>query len=160
IAQVLTNLLSNAVKFTSARGRIHVRLRQVGTRLEVSVADTGEGMDPAFLPHIFDSFRQADASRSRKHGGLGLGLALVKQLTELHGGTVEARSDGIGKGSTFLVNLPLIGSELLRSGTNDGEEAPEQRDFDLAGLRVLLLDDDPDSVEMQRRLLEGCRAEV
>jgi PAS domain S-box-containing protein len=106
LQQIVSNLLSNAVKFTPPNGRIDVILERSGDSAVFTVSDTGEGISPEFLPHVFDRFRQADSSQARKHGGLGIGLALVRQLVELHGGTVEAESAGKGKGATFTVTLP------------------------------------------------------
>jgi signal transduction histidine kinase len=99
--------LTNAVKFTPSGGRIQVRLDRSDTRLIVRVSDTGEGIPAEFMPHVFERFRQADSSQSRRHGGLGIGLSLVRQLVELHGGTVQVESAGKGQGATFIVSLPL-----------------------------------------------------
>ena len=107
LQQVVWNLLTNAVKFTPKGGRVQVLLERVNSHVEISVIDTGMGIRPEFLPHVFERFRQADASTTRRHGGLGLGLAIVKQLVELHGGTVRAKSPGEGQGSTFVVSLPI-----------------------------------------------------
>jgi signal transduction histidine kinase len=107
LRQIAWNLLSNAVKFTPGGGRIQVRLTAAGAGVELQVEDTGSGIDPAFLPHVFDHFRQADQSMTREHGGLGLGLAIVRHLVELHGGTISASSDGAGKGATFTIKLPV-----------------------------------------------------
>ncbi len=111
LKQVFWNLLSNAVKFTAAGGRIEVSQRSTGSSVEVRVVDTGQGIEPGFLPHLFERFRQADASTSRKHGGLGLGLAIVQQIVELHGGAVRAESGGAGTGATFTVAIPLMPAE-------------------------------------------------
>jgi signal transduction histidine kinase len=108
LQQVVWNLLSNGVKFTPKGGRVDIRLERIDSHVHITVSDTGEGINSAFLPHIFERFRQADGSLSRKHGGLGLGLSIVHHLIELHGGTVEATSNGEGQGSTFLVKLPVI----------------------------------------------------
>lgn len=107
LQQILWNLLSNAIKFTPSGGRIEIIVEQIGSSLEINIHDTGSGISPDFMPYVFDRFRQADASLSRQHGGLGVGLAIVKQLVELHGGTVRAESAGVGKGSSFIVALPL-----------------------------------------------------
>ena len=107
LQQVVWNLLTNAVKFTPKGGRVQVLLERVNSHVEISVIDTGIGIRPEFLPHVFERFRQADSSTTRRHGGLGLGLAIVKQLAELHGGTVRAKSPGEGQGSTFVVSLPI-----------------------------------------------------
>ena len=108
LQQVIWNLLSNAVKFTSIGGSIDIIVHREDEHVRIAVHDTGQGIRPDFLPYVFDRFRQADASTTRKHGGLGLGLAIVRQIVELHGGSVEAMSDGEGCGSTFVVSLPLI----------------------------------------------------
>jgi signal transduction histidine kinase/ActR/RegA family two-component response regulator len=111
LQQVFWNLLSNAVKFTRARGQIEVRLDSDGAHVEVAVSDNGEGIDPQFLPHVFDRFRQADSSRNRMHAGLGIGLAIVRHVVELHGGSVRGASEGTGRGTTFAVNLPIAPDE-------------------------------------------------
>jgi signal transduction histidine kinase/ActR/RegA family two-component response regulator len=167
LQQVLWNLLSNAVKFTPKDGRILVTLRRAGSHLEVAVQDTGAGIAPQFLPHVFDRFRQADASTTRRHGGLGLGLSIVKQLVELHGGTVGVTSEGLGRGATFVVSLPVAAVRAPRpSPAPDRAEAvpapPEVvgEPADIAGLQVLLVDDDRDTRDMVQRLLEERRAAV
>ncbi|HTN86502.1 MAG TPA: hybrid sensor histidine kinase/response regulator, partial [Sorangium sp.] len=166
IQQVVWNLLSNAVKFTPAGGRIDIALRRAGAFAEVSVTDTGAGIAPQFLPHLFERFRQADASSTRKYGGLGIGLSIVKHLVELHGGTVEVASGGEGQGATFTVRLPLAGvSTEARSATEPpGEERAEAlSDYpgaDLTGVRVLVVDDQPDAREVAQRVLEECGAKV
>jgi signal transduction histidine kinase len=120
LQQVVWNLLANAIKFTPANGRVAVRLERAGTDVQISVSDTGQGIAPEFLPFVFDRFRQADGTRTRRHGGLGLGLAIVRHLIELHGGTVRATSDGEGRGATFTLTLPLANAEeCARSRTND-----------------------------------------
>ena len=169
LQQVFWNLLSNSIKFTPKGGRVQVVLERVHSHLEVSISDTGQGIPADFLPHVFDRFRQEDASASRQHGGLGLGLAIVKQLVELHGGTVRARSAGAGQGSTFVVVLPLT---VLQAGVAFGpaerrppEEGagfsrpPEARP-DLTGVRVLVVDDEPDARLLVARLLKDCGAVV
>src|SRR5688572_2020170 len=108
LQQILWNLLSNAVKFTNRGGKVQVRLQRVNSHLEVSVSDTGVGIPPEFLPHVFERFRQADGGITRERGGLGLGLSIAKQLTEMHGGTIEAASGGVGEGATFTLKLPLM----------------------------------------------------
>ena len=164
LQQVFRNLLSNAVKFTPKGGRIQVALERVNSHLEVSVADTGDGIPPDFLPCVFDRFRQAEDATTRRHGGLGLGLAIVKQIVELHGGTVKAKSPGENQGSTFTVALPLQvvhSTEPDRfhpqaeSGQNQSYQVP-----DLAGVKVLVVDDEPDARDIVRRLLVGQHAEV
>src|SRR5206468_5748018 len=110
LQQVIWNLLSNAIKFTPKRGKVVVLLERVNSHIEVTTTDTGEGIDPEFLPFVFDRFRQADSTTTRQHRGLGLGLAIARHLVEIHGGVISARSDGAGAGATFMVRLPLVGS--------------------------------------------------
>jgi len=161
LQQVFWNLLSNAIKFTGRGGRVQVLLERINSHLEVSVIDTGEGIEPAFLPHIFDRFRQADASTTRRHGGLGLGLAIVKQLVELHGGTIRAKSPGKTMGATFIAALPLTvvhpEAEPMPSRRHPTAE-PVALALDswpqIAGLRVLVVDDEPDARALLRRLFE------
>ena len=107
LQQIIWNLLSNAVKFTPRGGLVQVRLSRVNSHVEIAVGDTGQGIAPEFLPHVFDRFRQADQKITRQHGGLGLGLSIVRHLVELHGGTVRAESEGAGLGATFTVRLPF-----------------------------------------------------
>src|SRR6185437_13819527 len=126
LQQVFWNLLTNAVKFTARGGRVTITLARINSHLEVEVADTGEGIDPAFLPHVFDRFRQADASSSRRHGGLGLGLSIVKQLVELHGGTIIAKSPGRGGGSTFRLGLPLMPTSADPSESEESRQHPRR----------------------------------
>ena len=161
LQQVFWNLLSNAIKFTPRGGRVQVLLERINSHLEVSVIDTGEGIDPAFLPHIFDRFRQADATTTRRHGGLGLGLAIVKQLIELHGGTIRARSPGKGQGATFVASLPLTvlhpeaePQPSRRHPSAESAAMPVDSDVQLAGVRVLVVDDEPDARALLRRLFE------
>jgi PAS domain S-box-containing protein len=166
LQQVFWNLLTNAIKFTARDGRVRVLLERVNSHLEVSVADTGEGIAPEFLPYVFDRFRQADASITRRHGGLGLGLAIVKQLVELHGGSVRATSLGLGQGSTFLVMLPLAAihtdqpSEPDRRHPKASSTAAkaEAGCVTLDGVKVLVVDDEPDARALVKRLLEECQA--
>ena len=164
LQQVVWNLLSNAVKFTPRGGRVAVRVERVDSQAQIQVTDSGRGIDPAFLPHIFERFRQADSSTRRSEGGLGLGLAIVRHLAELHGGSVSAESRGFGQGSTFTVQLPLRAVRLpvatsapARTVTPPPPVAPLP---DLNGLRVLVLDDEPDAREAIAAVLEGCAAEV
>jgi PAS domain S-box-containing protein len=166
LQQVIWNLLSNAVKFTPKGGRVQVVLARVGSNVEISVSDTGQGLDPSFLPHVFERFTQADASAAREHGGLGIGLSIVKQLVELHGGTVHAVSEGIGKGATFSVRLPVavMNMTLLESRAQHPKAlllASVQHDPpDLTGVRVLVVDDERDARELVRHVLQDCGAEV
>jgi signal transduction histidine kinase len=117
IQQVVWNLLSNAVKFTPTGGRVEISLKRTGTQAEIVVRDDGAGIDLDFLPHVFEHFRQADSTSTRKHGGLGLGLAIVRRLVELHGGTVAAESEGEGRGATFRIRLPLLRRPSRKNGT-------------------------------------------
>lgn len=166
LPQVAWNLLSNAVKFTPRGGTVRITLRGTGDHVRLTVADTGQGIAPEFLPHVFERFRQADASSTRAHGGLGLGLAIVKQIVELHGGCVHAESDGTGRGSTFVVELPRrVATAPLAPGAADSRAvAPATPGVDsatpLAGVKVLAVDDDPDAIEIIRRVLETAGARV
>jgi PAS domain S-box-containing protein len=165
LQQVFWNLLTNAVKFTPAAGRIDVVLERVNSHVEVSVEDTGIGIKPEFLAFVFDRFRQADASITRRHGGLGLGLSIVKHLVELHGGTVRVKSAGEGQGTTFIVALPISVARTTDSGRH---ERPGFGDVDLfsvdlpslAGVTVLIVDDEPDARLLVTRIVEerGARA--
>ncbi|WP_437719824.1 PAS domain S-box protein [Sorangium sp. So ce861] len=166
LQQVAWNLLSNAAKFTPAGGRIDVALRRVDAHAELSVTDTGPGIAPQFLPHLFERFRQADASSTRKHGGLGIGLSIVKHLVELHGGTVQVTSPGEGRGATFTVKLPLAGLSPRAPGATQrppaarAEPAAAYPVDELTGVRVLVVDDQPDAREVAQRVLEDCAARV
>ncbi len=168
LQQVMWNLLSNAIKFTPKGGRVQVLLERVNSHIEVSVIDTGEGIRAEFLPHVFDRFRQADASTTRRHGGLGLGLAIAKQLVELHGGDIRVKSSGAGMGATFTVSLPLavIHPEPAREPQRrhpvsaTANTIPMESCQSLAGLKVLVVDDEPDARALIRRLLEDCDAVV
>lgn len=170
LQQVLWNLLTNAVKFTHKDGRILVALSRINSHVEIEVTDNGEGIAPTFLPHVFDRFRQADASTTRRHGGLGLGLSIVKQLVELHGGTIVANSAGLGSGATFRISLPLMAT------ADDPQDASPPREHparsinpeptslvemgELKGVRVLVVDDEPDARALIRRFLQDCHADV
>lgn len=167
LQQVFWNLLSNSIKFTPRGGVVQVILRQPNSHVEVSVEDTGEGIAPDFLPHVFDRFRQQDASTTRKHGGLGLGLAIVKQLVELHGGSIKTESAGQGQGATFVVSLPLD----VAPGGSSGEVVPaalgssfsshlSDTRLSLRGVKVLVVDDEEDARHLIRRLLEESEAKV
>jgi PAS domain S-box-containing protein len=162
LQQVVWNLLSNAVKFTPPGGSVQVTLTKVGAKVQIRVTDTGEGIPPEFLAHIFERFRQADASFSRIHGGLGIGLALVQQLTELHGGTVKAASEGKGRGATFVIELPIgdpTGPRFSAPAPAGGDLAACEP-LGLRGARALLVDDEPDVLGLLQRLLEECAMEV
>ncbi len=165
LQQVFWNLLTNAVKFTPTGGHINVVMERVNSHLEVMVEDSGMGIPPEFLSFVFDRFRQADASTTRRHGGLGLGLSIVKHLVELHGGQVRAKSAGEGQGSTFIVALPI---SVIHSDDNPSAERPSFSEVDVAtlelpmltGVRVLVVDDQPDARALICRLVEeskgGC----
>jgi CheY-like chemotaxis protein len=166
LQQVFWNLLSNAIKFTPKGGHVQVLLERVDSHVEVSIIDTGEGISPEFLPYIFDRFQQADASTTRRHTGLGLGLAIVKHLVELHGGSVRAKSGGLGKGATFIVSLPLT---VLHPPPDEWEpQHPQSKPPDvpllpaisLKNVDVLVVDDEPDARNLLKRLLEACGAAV
>ena len=151
LQQVVWNLVSNAVKFTPAGGEVTVRLDRINSHLEISVRDTGAGIHSDFLPHVFDRFRQADGSTTRAHGGLGLGLAIVRHLVELHGGEAVADSSGVGKGSTFIVRLPLmisVESQVHAEIDKNPRVSSDQASASLDGLRVLIVDDEEDAREL------------
>jgi CheY-like chemotaxis protein len=146
---VLLNLLWNAIKFTPQGGKVTLRLRKSEGWLEAEVEDTGEGIDPGFMPHIFERFRQADMGESRAHTGLGIGLALSRQLVELHGGTLTAHSDGPGKGATFRLRLPWIDARARSAPEPDpsGESTAPSSEARLRGVTVLLVEDDENTRE-------------
>ncbi|HKG59874.1 MAG TPA: PAS domain S-box protein [Pyrinomonadaceae bacterium] len=166
LQQVVWNLLSNAIKFTPRGGRVQIRSERVNSHLEIVVSDTGQGISPDFLPHVFDRFRQADQKTSRQHGGMGLGLAIVRHLVEMHGGTVRANSDGEGKGACFTVMLPI--SPVYQVDASGGRVHPGARDLlpppdsadRLDGLRILAVDDEADTRELLRQGLEFLGAKV
>ncbi len=167
LQQVFWNLLSNAVKFTPRDGNVQILLERVNSHLEISVIDSGEGIEPQFLPHVFDRFRQADATTTRMHGGLGLGLAIVRQLVELHGGSVRAKSAGHGAGATFIVHLPLSAVISDHNATRERRHpaspslpTPVEACAEMAGVTVVVVDDEPDARALLRRLLEDCDAKV
>jgi PAS domain S-box-containing protein len=159
LQQVIWNLLSNAVKFTPSGGRVDVRLERMDPHICITVSDTGKGIPPDFLPYMFDRFRQADASSTRRYGGLGLGLALVKYLVELHGGTVEAFSGGEGKGATFKVLLP-VRAVLEPLESEDALALAEPEKATLAGIRVLVVDDEDDARELVKAVIAKYGADV
>ncbi|MBH8566020.1 PAS domain S-box protein [Nostoc sp. CENA67] len=164
LQQIVWNLLSNAVKFTSKGGIVTVQLDRIDSRVQIRVSDTGGGIAPEFLPYVFERFRQADSSTTRSHGGLGLGLAIVRHLVELHGGTVFAESPGIGQGATFIVNLPMkalafnINKPQQLSPSNDGKNVNSLPT--LNGLRVLVVDDEPDTRKLLTTALGQFGAQV
>lgn len=160
LQQVIWNLLSNAVKFTPEGGRIEVRLEYTDSHAKLTVADTGKGISKDFLPYVFDRFRQADSSTTRVFGGLGLGLAIVRHLVELHGGSVRAESPGVNLGSTFVASIPMIATRLENSSkTYNGEHAGDDLSM-LKGLRVLVVDDEPDARQLMSHLITRTGAEV
>ncbi|MEA5625912.1 PAS domain-containing protein [Nostoc sp. UHCC 0251] len=156
LQQIVWNLLSNAIKFTPKGGRVEIRLQQLDNQAEIIVSDTGKGINPEFLPYIFESFRQEDVSVTRKYGGLGLGLAIVRQLVEAHGGTITADSAGVGFGATFTVQLPLLNVEPEIKQT---DKLPQPA-LELTGIKVLTVDDDADARELLTVLLTEYGATV
>ncbi|MBF2062942.1 MAG: PAS domain S-box protein [Calothrix sp. C42_A2020_038] len=167
LQQVIWNLLSNAIKFTPKNGKVQVILKRVDSRLEVSVTDTGLGINPEFLPYVFERFSQADGSITRKHGGLGLGLSIVRGLTELHGGSVTAKSDGEGMGATFTISLPIaavIPSQVKQNKVKYSSTCTRnENDFEqilLPGVKILVVDDEADARELIRYVLEEAAADV
>ncbi|MBV9210441.1 MAG: PAS domain S-box protein, partial [Acidobacteria bacterium] len=172
LQQVIWNLLSNAIKFTPKGGQVDIRLARRGSLSRITLSDTGIGIAPEFLPYVFDRFRQADGSISRRHGGLGLGLAIVRHLVELHGGTVRAESLGEGQGATFTIEFPFLASrsaavKLIEDETPEAEAAAgtdEKRTFEcppaLENLKVLIVDDEPDARGLLTAVLERCGVRV
>ncbi len=167
LQQIVWNLISNAIKFTPEGGHVSVRLERNDSHVLVSVRDTGKGISAGFLPHVFDRFRQADSTMTRQHGGLGLGLAIVRQLVELHGGTVRVDSSGEGRGATFTVELPTITTQLVETNTLprvDEAQATIETFGDcppaLKGARVLVVDDETDAREIVTMILQQCGAKV
>ncbi|MEP0750825.1 ATP-binding protein [Trichocoleus sp. Lan] len=174
LQQIIWNLLTNAIKFTPEGGRVEVYLQGDRSHAEISVRDTGEGISPDFLPYVFDRFRQADNSITRSYTGLGLGLAIVRHLVELHGGTVRAESPGEGQGSTFIVKLPLLNSAGVKKRTeeeeslcssqssalNPQESPPTLWESPLDGLQILVVDDEADARELLKSILEQYGAEA
>jgi len=156
LQQIVWNLLSNAVKFTPNGGRIEVRLNEVGASAQLQVIDTGKGIQSDFLPYLFEAFRQEDNTTTRRFGGLGLGLSIVRQLVELHGGTVTAESLGEGQGVTFTVQFPISRQPFIRPTFS----SPDNQAIDLSGVRVLVVDDVTDSRELVAFVLEQSGAIV
>jgi CheY-like chemotaxis protein/anti-sigma regulatory factor (Ser/Thr protein kinase) len=163
LQQIVWNMLSNAVKFTPPGGSITVQLARDGGQGRISVADTGQGIKAEFLPYVFDRFRQADASTTRRHGGLGLGLSIVRQLVDLHGGTIEVQSPGENQGTTFTICMPLASERTLAGQAREQPQVMEPTDCPagmLDGLIVLVVDDEPDAREIIKRMLTRSHAEV
>ncbi|HTF90514.1 MAG TPA: PAS domain S-box protein, partial [Planctomycetota bacterium] len=166
LQQCFWNLLSNAIKFTPKGGRVQVSLARVNSQVEIAVVDNGQGIDPQFLPHVFERFRQADGTTTRFHGGLGLGLSIVKSIIELHGGSVHAHSAGLGQGATFTIELPVMvlgeSAEIRHQPDSQAQaQPPSQLDHpSLKGITVLAVDDEPDARGLVKRVLEDCGARV
>jgi signal transduction histidine kinase/ActR/RegA family two-component response regulator len=165
LKQIFWNLLSNAIKFTPKGGRVQIVVQRINSHVEIAVSDTGKGIDAAFLPYVFDRFRQADSTSTRAHGGLGVGLSIVRHLVELHAGSVRAESPGEGKGATFTVELPIAVVHAApaadRVHPNDDDAAPPALPVAmLAGLDILVVDDDADTLDTVRVLLEQSGARV
>jgi CheY-like chemotaxis protein/anti-sigma regulatory factor (Ser/Thr protein kinase) len=164
LQQVVWNLLSNAIKFTPKGGEVGVRVERSGSDVRVRVSDTGQGITPEFLPYVFDRFRQQDGSTTREHGGLGLGLAIVRHLVEQHGGSVTAESAGARRGATFTINLPIAAVKAPPGARGDAEAPPNPARGGgspaLAGVRVLVVDDQPDARELLALVLGRAGAEV
>jgi PAS domain S-box-containing protein len=159
LQQVVWNLLSNAIKFTPQGGRVEARLERVDPHIRITVSDTGKGISPDFLPYVFDRFHQSDTSSVRRHGGLGLGLALAKYLVELHGGTIEAESSGEGQGATFKVTLP-VRAVATPIGEAEGAPGAAKSSGELAGVRALVVDDEDDARELLKSALKHYGADV
>ena len=168
LQQVVWNLLSNAIKFTPRDGQVDIELGRNDSSVLITIRDNGAGIRPEFITHVFERFRQADASMTRRHGGLGLGLAIVKQLIEQHGGTVRAESAGEGQGASFTIELPLAKQQAPASGRASARAAmilptpstPEMTLRDLSGIDALVVDDDRDARELIKRILNDCGASV
>ncbi|MFL6333549.1 MAG: ATP-binding protein [Pyrinomonadaceae bacterium] len=165
LQQVIWNLLSNAIKFTPKGGAVGVRVERYGSDVRVRVSDTGQGISPEFLPHVFERFRQQDGSTTREHGGLGLGLAIVRHLVEQHGGHVSAESAGEQRGSTFTINLPIAAVKAPAGGRVSGDlpsiqTLPGESPATLGGLRILVVDDQPDARELLAIVLGRAGARV
>ena len=163
LQQIIWNLLSNAIKFTPRGGHVQLTLARVDSHVELAVTDTGRGVDRTFLPRLFQRFQQADGSTTRTQGGLGLGLAICRHLVELHGGSIEAASDGVGKGATFTVSLPMLAvratpTEVRRPPPTIDRQVAFERPADLAGLKVLVVDDQPDARDLIASVITHCGA--
>ena len=159
LQQIVWNLAVNAVKFTPENGRVFVKLKKVGTQAVIEIRDTGRGIEPEFVPYVFDHFRQENSANTREFGGLGLGLAIVKHLTELHGGTVAVSSPGLNRGATFSVKLPLMNISISESiNINPLDQSAQPSRF--KGLTLLVVDDEPDSLDILTLVLEEEGAEV
>jgi PAS domain S-box-containing protein len=163
LQQIVWNLLTNAIKFTPKKGRIHVVIKRVNSHVEICMTDTGQGIAPEFLGQVFDRFRQGESTTTRRYGGLGLGLSIVKHLTELHGGTVRVESEGIGLGSTFTISLPLQAArhdEAMADAQRLAQLDQAATEPDLSGIKVLVVDDEEDSLSVVSRILQRRGANV
>ncbi len=166
LQQIVWNLLTNAVKFTPKGGKIQIKVQRIDSHVEIVVSDSGVGISKEFLPHVFDRFRQADASTTRIHGGLGLGLSIVRQLVDLHGGNARVESEGEGKGATFIITLPFVGviNNQKEAEATHPVHSDELVSFEglptLEGLKVLVVDDEADTRELIREVLKECGSEV
>jgi signal transduction histidine kinase/ActR/RegA family two-component response regulator len=167
LLQVVWNFLSNAIKFTPRGGKVQLSLTRVSSQVEIRVCDTGEGIEPEFLPYVFDRFRQADGSTTRRHGGLGIGLAIAKQLVELHGGTVRAESAGLNQGALFVASLPIATvlenerpADLNRPHPDQSSRNGDHEAEPLDNVAILVVDDEPDACNVVKRVLERCNARV
>src|SRR5689334_9617175 len=166
LQQIVWNLLTNAVKFTPKEGKIQIKVQRVDSHVEIVVSDSGVGISKEFLPYVFDRFRQADASTTRIHGGLGLGLSIVRQLVDLHGGSVSVESEGEGKGATFTITLPFVGviNNQKEVESVNGAHGDEIVTLDglpsLQGIKVLVVDDEADTRELISEVLKECGSEV
>lgn len=160
LQQVVWNLLANAIKFTPSKGKVSVILRKIEKHFEIEVRDTGIGIQAEFVPRLFQKFTQADSSTTRQHGGLGIGLAVVKHLVELHGGEISAESPGQGCGSTFKVRLPVVENSAKRRSKPVSSNSVLSTSGELQGLHVLVVDDDRDCLELVARVLENRKADV
>jgi PAS domain S-box-containing protein len=164
LQQIIWNLLSNSIKFTPPGGYVQVKIKRTPTMAEITVSDTGEGIEREFLPFVFDRFQQADSSVTRRHGGLGLGLAITRHLVEMHGGTIEAQSEGEGRGARFIVKLPTHSAVLSVASTDSPADGQTTDGADgrpnLGGVRILAVDDSRDTRELITVVLETCGANV
>ena len=160
LRQVLWNLLSNAIKFTPNGGEIDVELISVDRSAQVSFKDNGQGINPNFVPFVFERFRQADSTTTRDHGGLGLGLSIVRHLVEMHGGNVLAKSEGKGKGATFIVEIPTVSAQKIEMQKREAEETLTTNNNLLKGIKILVVDDDEDSLELLKMIVETHGAET
>lgn len=161
IQQIVWNLLSNAVKFTPKEGQVTIRLKKHDSNIQIIVSDNGEGISPEFLPHVFERFKQASSHVGRRHQGLGLGLSIVRHLVELHGGSISAHSEGVGRGATFSILLPMVPVKPKEEKTsNKSGDQQVHCPPELKGLRILVVDDEADARTMIKRTLEKCETEV